>query len=364
MQVRLVLRAHYQVSRPGIFSIIVLKCTSPTQSTYPETVAKKLLDLKPKPPKKNSFEQFIVNEESVKFAVPMAQSFGFLTQNCFWDWRGHVISALVLERTKIDDYLKLTLEEKVIFLKYYLEADGGAILELCKRLLQKKEITRDEFLKSNIIDQVFIATWEAYKKQTTDLRERVELSTNIRELKAKPYTYKTRIHKALFHLVPLVDLDLISRIEEQNEIRFLVKEQNGQCYMQNLVNELSTIEKMESRFSHCEFFDIIGKTYNLPFESYHEPLHFNSLIEELLELYKLVRSEPTQLASIPVMADIISTRFLVNRKIMIEKLQIEKALDTLKLNHPTDIHFHVDKYGKKSFVVISNKLLAANLITT
>ena len=350
MDIRLQLKTHYQISKPGIFSVILRRCTSPSQSTYPEVVSERLAKI--------HFNTIALNKESAKFAVVMAQSFGFITRNMFWDWRGHAINILLDETTKEepDDFLRLTSAEKVIYLKYYMEADGATILEICKKLNSKGKISRNELLSTEFIDQIFIYIWETYRQLTDDLRQKVQLRENIQKLRLKSYTYKTRIHKALAHIEPLVDLDLIARKEVKHEIIFTPKTIESYSPMDRLTQELDSIETLEKRFSEHQHFKIISNIYNLNSIDYDPDLHSELLRKEMLRTYLKARTEPSKMASIAIISDIISTKMLSEKGILIERLDIEKELDRLKSKNPRDIHFHVDMNGKKSFIVFSDEL--------
>ena len=350
MDVRLQLKTHYQISKPGIFSVILRKCTSPSQSTYPEVVAERLAKI--------HFSTIALNKESAKFAVVMAQSFGFITRNMFWDWRGHVINILLDETKKEEpaDFLKLTYTEKIIYLKYYMEADGATIIEICKKLNSKGRISRSELLSSEFIDQIFIDIWETYRQLIDNLSQKTQLRENIRKLRSKSYTYKTRIHKALAHIEPLVDFDLVARTEVKHEIIFSPKFTKNYSPMDRLTQELDSIETLEKRFSEYQHFKIISNIYNLNSIDYNPELHSELLYKEMLRTYLKARTEPSRMASIAIISDVISAKMLSGKRILIERPDIEKELNRLKSKNTRDVHFHVDMNGKKSFIVLSDEL--------
>jgi len=350
MEIRLQLKTHYQISKPGIFSVLLLECTSPIKCSYPEVISKKLAGI--------DFETIALNKESAKFAVAMAQSFGFITQNMFWDWKGRAI-VLILDitpRKKPAEYLKLTSEEEILYFKYYLEADGAAILEICKLFEKIGQISRKNLLSNDFIDQIFINIWGTYKLLTSDLRQKVYLKDNIQKLKSRPYTFKTRIHKALTHIESLVEFGFFDRIENKNEIIFVPRYKNGKLTIKRLINELETVEKMEKRFSKFEHFEIIKNIHCLDAKSFDPEIHSNLLWNEIIKTYKKAFTEPSKMASISILSDVISTKFLSSNKILIKKPDIENELISLKSKYPHDINFHVDKAGKKAYVVFSEKL--------
>lgn len=322
----------------------------PNQSNYPEMISARLAKI--------NFETISLNKESAKFAVAMAQSFGFLTSNMFWDWKGHALNIILEENPRNDpkDYLKLTLLEKILYLKYYLEADGATILEFCKRFMPKGNISRNELLSTDFIDRIFIDIWETYRQLTTDLRQKTQLRQNIQELRSRHYTFKTRIHKALAHVEPLVDFDLIERKKENNEILFSRRIINGYAPMDKLVEELKTIEYMELRFAKFQYFRIISDIYTLKPMQYDPQNDSKILREEILRTYLKARTEPSHMAPIMVVTDVVCAKLLVQKGILIERTHIENELERMKSDYSRDIHFHVDMQGKKAFIVLSDRL--------
>ena len=358
MEIRLILKTHYQINKPGIFSILLRKCTSPNQSNYPETISNKLSSI--------HFESISLNKESAKFAVAMAQSFGFITKNMFWNWKGHSINLLLDEtnREKPDDFLKLTPIENLLYLKYYLEADGATILEICKRLYSKGSISRIELLSSDFIDQIFIDIWGSYRQLTDDLREKTSLRQSIDKLRSKPYTFKTRIHKALAHIEPLVDFNFIDRKEEKKEVFFIPKVTNGVSAIERLSREINNIEDMEARFSRYEFFEIINNVYNMNSISYDPEIHLDLLRGEIVKSYLQARTEPSNMASIATISDIISVRMLQERGILIDRPQVENELNKLKYAFNRDVRYHLDMSGKRAFIILSDRLCKISSLST
>ena len=144
MEPRLIIKTHSEVSKPGLFSILISKCSYADKSSYPEVVSKRLYELY-----EENGQPF--NKLAAKFVVIMAQRFGFLRKNMIWDWRGYVIHGALqylnkAENENINLFLELTKLEKIIYLKYYLETDGAVILQLAKRIKEYNEINRDAFV--------------------------------------------------------------------------------------------------------------------------------------------------------------------------------------------------------------------------
>ena len=115
MEPRLIIKTHSEVSKPGLFSILISKCSYADKSSYPEVVSKRLYELY-----EENGQPF--NKLAAKFVVIMAQRFGFLRENMIWGWRGHVINGVLqylnkTENENINLFLELTKLEKIIYLK-------------------------------------------------------------------------------------------------------------------------------------------------------------------------------------------------------------------------------------------------------
>src|SRR5690242_19709577 len=77
MAVRVLTRTHYQVDEPAFLRELILHCTSPTQSEYPERVAGKLAERL-----KAQGRDF--NLPAAKYCLDLARGLGLLTENNFW----------------------------------------------------------------------------------------------------------------------------------------------------------------------------------------------------------------------------------------------------------------------------------------
>ena len=111
-------------------------------------------------------------------------------------------------------------------------------------------------------------------------------------------------------------------------------------------------------FSHSksEHFEIINSIYNLNAVDYNPKKHSEILYGEIFKIYLKARTEPTKMVSLAMISDVISAKFLAQKRILTNRIHIEMELDRLKTNYPRDVHYHVDMSGKKAFVVLSDQL--------
>jgi hypothetical protein len=234
------------------------------------------------------------------------------------------------------------------------------MLEIGRKLLQWDKITRSDLLSTEnaIITNAFIEVWEAYRILTTDLKLRMQLSSYIKELKAKPYTYKTLVHKAQAHIFPLIDIGLISREKStSNEVEFHPVIKAGNYYLKNLINSLQNIEVMENRFLNDEYFHVYVETFNIKNEKFNVDKHSKKLTDEIKDVYKGLRPYSPTFVSIPALSDVISARMINRYSILVERIEVEKMLDQLKVINTKDFHFHVDRGGRRNFLSITDNFL-------
>jgi len=241
-----------------------------------------------------------------------------------------------------------------------LESDGAVLLHIGKRLLSLGAISRSDLLspENALISTCFVEVWEAYRSLTTDMQLRMELATNIKEQKARPYTYKTLVHKAQGHILPMVDLGLLARTKSgTNEVLFTPLPRSRPSYLHNLVSALQNVETMEERFSRDEYFQIYAETFNIKYESFSNEKHSGQLLNEIKSVYRELQPSSPSFVSIPAIADIISTRMINRRRILVERTHVERTLDRAKIDYSRDLHFHVDKAGRRTFLSISDSFL-------
>ena len=348
---RLIIKTHSEVSKPGLFSILISKCSYANKSSYPEVVSKRLYELY-----EENGQPF--NKLAAKFVVIMAQRFGFLRENMIWDWRGHVINGVLqylnkAENENINLFLELTKLEKIIYLKYYLETDGAVILQLAKRIKENSEISRDDLSKS--IHLLFREIYEGYITMSSNFQKRIELKERLKKIpKEKGYDQKTVKHKVRPHIYPLIDLGILSNpeIENGDEI-YKAAGYNKLSTIELLLQELNDFQMMEKRFDNYEYFQIIRKVLNLESINFNVESHSNILRKTMIKGYSLLKENVTQMAYIDALVDWCCAKILSEDNILISKQSVCDFIEQIWRDSPQSVRYHVDYRGRKSYVILS-----------
>ena len=113
---------------------------------------------------------------------------------------------------------------------------------------------------------------------------------------------------------------------------------------------------MERHFSEFQHYKLIADIYNLQPIIFDRRDHSFLLRAELASTYLKARNEPSKIASIETISDVISSRLLGAQNILVGRPDIEREMDLLKSEHPTGVHYHVNMEGKKAFFILSEKL--------
>src|ERR1700686_4261073 len=133
MKPRLFLLTHYQVCRPGIFSFLISRCSSPSQSQTAERAATRLY----KGFQSAKFKK--LSARAAEEAIRMAVGYEFLTESGAWSPKAHGIDAFASrpQDAKATDFLTLRQHEILAHLKYYLQAQGHLFLPVSRLILKE-----------------------------------------------------------------------------------------------------------------------------------------------------------------------------------------------------------------------------------
>jgi len=356
MQPRFIIRTHREVSRPGIFTALIRRCTSANRSLPQSAVADRLAKLF-KGSKKFKLSGGAGKNGGADFAVEMAQKFGFLTSNCFWDWKGQVINTLARQEPVIpDDYLVLTPYEQLMYLRYYLEAEGAVILEFAKILLKLDNLSKADLLNSSYVEEIFLRIWQGYLSLTQELTGRLKLKNQISGLKHKAYDPDTRRHKFIPILIPLRDFRLVDETEVNGDVVYSPAHVASDVPLQTLVEELRDFELMEARFKGFDYYAIIAKCFN--FAQSGQMLTGDCLRNYIAGAYDNVKQEGTGLASIDAIVDVVCVKLLCDYGQVATHREIVDFLEARRLENPYSIHFYLDRRGERAYVVIRPEALA------
>lgn len=347
---RFIIKTHTEALRPGNYSILIAKCTSPDKSSYPENVEKRL----------SKFLGKTVAKYTVLTATNKNRGFGFLLENMIWSWKGHVINTVLKYIGKCSDdkstYWKLSKIEKIAYLKYFLETEGALILKLSEMLRDKGAITY--FLLKNEIQRIFKEIYEGYIDMAYDFRSRIRIKEMFKEMQRRMksreniYDRSTLSHKIKPHIQALSDLGLLSIEKENQEEIYRPVIYNGVSPFIIFFKKLKNFEKMEEVFSNNGYFSLIAEALNLGSIRYSPKAHKEILKQTFTWGYEVMRDKITGMADIEALIDWSCIKLLSEENILVSRKDIEEFLAEMRKDKPSSIRYHADGKGRIAYLIL------------
>ena len=298
------------------------------------------------------------------YAVWMAKpgQLGLLTDSLFWSWKGHVIRALSDCEYDSDsaDFLELNPEEKLIYLKYYLEASGALLLSLARELVMRGCISSADLNEKDLLDQSLFRIWEEYLSFSTNIREQVQLR---QRLQRQQYDRTTRRHKTYPHLIPLVDAGLVSRNRADGNEVFSPVVHKEVTPLEILVEAYPTVRDMEVAIENGEHTKTLASVMVANHRKYSQDVDSEVLLHKVIQTYQVMRSNGAVIHAIDAIADVCYAQMLLENQVLITRREIDRALYNLQMRFPQEVRFHVDRMGRPAFLLLDDELVAELLVT-
>lgn len=379
MQPRFILKTHTEALRPGNYSILIEKCTSPYGGLYPENVEKKL----------SKFLSKSVAKYTVLNSTKKNRGFGFLLDNMMWSWKGHVINSIILNSNKMDRINKSEEEleflrkkylnkkererkrkkilnnnkvfdldkiEKITYLRYFLETEGALFLKLAEQLKNKKEISYS-YLKDEI-QKIFKEIFEGYIRIAHDFRSRIKIREMLKktqiQMKNKNHGYAsgTLPHKIKPHIQALYDLGLLYMVKDGREEIYKPSMYNGVSPLDILLEKLENFKKMEKIFSNNGYFSLIAKILNLNPVKYSPKIYKEQLKKTFISGYEIMKNKITGMAYIEALINWSCIKLLSEENVLVNRKDIEEFLKEMRKINPSSVRYHVDGKGRIAYLIL------------
>lgn len=352
MEPRFIIKTHTKALRPGNYSVLITRCTSPDRSFSQEAVIKRL------------HQEWIEEKSVAKFTVLLStkknRGFGFLLDNMIWSWKGHVINTVICYLGKKEDnnlktFMELTNIEKVCFLRYFLETEGSLILRFAERYNKTGKFSYS-YLKDNI-QEIFKEIFEEYIDIAPDFRARSRIKEIQRQVKfEKRYDESTLAHKVKPFIQALVDLDILVIEKINDEETYQPISFDNTSTFTIILNRLKSIQNMENAFMNDEYFPLISEIYNLSSIHYSFDLHKDLLKETISYGYQVMNDKITGMADINALVDWCCIKMLSKDNILVKRQDVEDFLNNVRKDEPSKIRYHVDGKGRIAYLIFSEPL--------
>ena len=355
---RVILKTHSGVRRPGIFSVLVARCTSATRPADQGNVVKRLA-AEFKHVSRDALKGAILGERGAAFHVvwmAKPQQLGFLTSNLFWSWKGHVLRMLTTSDAVADtsSFLELSPPEQVIYLKYYIEGDGAILIALARELVSRGSLSEEDLVRTDLIEQKLHGIWEEYLDLSTNITERVKLR---QKLQRQGYDTSTRRHKTYPHLIPLEDMGLVVREKFDERDVFTPAVCDGRMPLKTMVEAFPTIKELEASIDRSEHYSILAEVMFPGHRRLSLREDLPVLMRTTVESYRALSVSGSVIHPIDAITDLCYAQMLFRQKVLVTRRDIYDVLAKLQTQHPKEVRFHVDRMGKPAFIVVDDGLV-------
>lgn len=356
MQPRIVFRTHYQVDEPAYMEFLVKLCTSPVQSAYREVVEQKFAQ-----EIRSRGKEF--NIAAGRYAVDLARALDLITANNTWTDKGHLVNlvAKIDIAQELEEQLALTLSEKLLHFRVFLEADGAALLFIAHRMSKHGLLLNSDSTWNMLAKEMFVDTYSNYLAITNNTDDRVKLRREIDRIKTKGYEGKSGSHKIFIHLQTLHRLGLINRLDGSARTYQLPEQPLGMpSGLKILSKEVQDVLSLEKVIETHRWLQIAARVFQI--EGFRLQEDTAELSEEILPLavtyYQRVMSTGMPLCSLSTLIEAIQINLLTDRLML---LSYDKALDIIAVaqkERPKDIRFHVNRRGQLAFIKLSDNIVS------
>jgi len=353
---RLILKTHTESLRPGNYSVLIAKCTSPDRSAYPETVEKSLTQFFPS---KKGKEVSSIAKYTVLSATSKNRGFGFLLDNMIWSWKGYVINTVLhfLNKKENNDFpafAELTNIEKICYLRFFLETEGAIILKLAERFCRTGELSY-QYLKDDI-QNIFKEIYQEYIDIAPDFRVRSRIKETFGGMKLKrPYDESTLAHKIKPHIQALADLGILSVEKTDVGYTFDPVSVGASSSFSIIHSRLKNIQNMEHMFCNHDYFPLIAELYGLVPIHYSEK-HSDLLRETISYGYSVMRNSVTLMADMDALIEWNCIKMLSKHNVIVERRHVEDFFARIRKEHPSNIKYHVDGKGRIAYLVFTEPI--------
>lgn len=346
MRPRIVLRTHYQADEPRAIIATVTHCSSPTESRHEDAVASALV-------RWAQSNNYTLSTPGAVYAVGNARSLGLLNASHRWTATGLAFgytnrTSRTLAGT---DVLALTAAEGRLYLRCYLE-NGGALLIKFGHWLLGRGATTDEQLRSeSVIEHLLIEALDEYLTIATDVRDRTAIRKERERLSRSDYASSTKRHKRYPLLTTMERLGLLA-FDEVSEQRTGVSP-DAEQRLARLLEALPNVTALERACKDGVLEGVIDDVLHDAVQA--GPPQSAKAAPLMAEAYRFAVDLGLQACPLSYLDDLLFAYSVAGPFGPAKRVNAEALFEPLHRRFPADVRFHVDRRGRRAFVLIGGE---------
>jgi hypothetical protein len=344
MRPRIILRTHYQADEPRVIIATVTHCSSATDSRHEDAVAAGLM-------KWARANQFTLSLPGAMYAVGNARTLGLLNDAHRWTAGGLSFGYLHATCPAAVGPVGLTLAvpEQRLYFKLYLQHGGALLVKFARWLLERRQVSDDELRTGSVIEQLLIEGLDEYLTIVTDIRDRTAIRRERERISRSDYASSTKRHKRYPLLRTMRRLGLISDTNP-NDASVIAPDPEGRLAALNrLVPDVTTLERFAKEDN---LYAVVEGVYGT------SAAKEGSATTLVGGAYSYAMGLGLQACPLAYLDDVVfATSVGKTRKGGGAPGPAEELLEPLHRDRPSEVRFHVDRRGRRAFVLVTGEAL-------
>lgn len=347
MRPRILLRTHYQADEPRAIIAAVTVCSSPTQSRHEDAVATALVRWA----KENDYTLSI---PGAVYAVGNARSLALLTASCRWTATGLAFGYIhnrIASSVRGYDARTLTAAEARLYLRCYLDNAGALLIKFGQWLVKRGRATDDELRSESVIERLLIEALDEYLTIATDIRDRTAIRKERERLSRSDYAASTKRHKRYPLLTTMNRLGLLVFGDATHQRTVVSPDPEGRLV--RLLNALPDVTTLERSCKERVLEAVIDTA--LPDTPQLGRPGMADAATLIADAYRFAMDRGLHACPLSYLDDLLFAYASVGTRPSAIRATAENMLQPLHRQCPTDVRFHVDRRGRRAFVIIGGE---------
>lgn len=336
MRPRVLLRTHYQVDEPRLILSVAVNCASPTEAKHEDSISACLVRWARSHPHPFSHPFSL---PAANYAIGNARALELVNDSHRVTATGLSFCYLAAHEAGATDPFALSASEQRLYLRQYLVASGAFVLQFGGWLVRQGATTDRHLRDSNITEELMRAVMDEYLALATEVRDRTAIRKERDRLKQTDYRSSTKRHKRYPLITSMKRLGLV--IEDGETI---LPAPDGR--LATLVERIPNAASLERLIRGDSLESLLHGIYrNESSFQAREPS------KAIVNAYRFAMSKGLQACPLIFLND-LAFAFLFSVDVM-------SLLDRIHKSKPSELRFHVDRRGRRAFVLASDDALAA-----
>jgi hypothetical protein len=344
INIRFYSETHEVLLHPYYYNILINKCTTARENISKEHLIEKAYNAI-HPISKIPGVGVGFTKRASELLIDSAVKFGFLHDRFHWDDKGYVINVLSPNDYPLDEY------GKMLFFKYYMESDGGALIHIINKMREYgEEVERSIFMNENKVELSLLSMIDDYLLYVYDPIDRSYLRRFITRLN-KGYTKHTREHRFNPRAEVMVDFGVLNKTRVNREINYGINDITDR--FAKLFPDVHMLD--ESLLKEGDFHQRVSDLYNKESQKIDINKDYELVVNYIVMYYDRIKDDFYRLAHIKSLSDIIWIKLLLDDNIVCEEYQFKHVLEQFRQQNDNAVKYHVDDWGRNKFLTISDR---------